>query len=67
MLLIIGLIVVLQVLEVVRGNYDTLTLKLQESLDQYELYAEKPRENGLLYFSGKAEEMLHMGFNAHRF
>ena len=33
-----------QVLEVVRGNYDTLTLKLQDSLDQYERYAEKPKE-----------------------
>ncbi|XP_005106779.1 armadillo-like helical domain-containing protein 3 [Aplysia californica] len=33
-----------QVLEVVRGNYDTLTLKLQDSLDQYERYSEKPRE-----------------------
>ncbi|KAJ8025947.1 Armadillo-like helical domain-containing protein 3 [Holothuria leucospilota] len=34
-----------QVLEVVRQNYDTLTLKLQDSLDQYERYAEKPRES----------------------
>ncbi|XP_033632908.1 armadillo-like helical domain-containing protein 3 [Asterias rubens] len=33
-----------QVLEVVRTNYDTLTLKLQDSLDQYERYAEKPKE-----------------------
>ncbi|RUS72061.1 hypothetical protein EGW08_020176, partial [Elysia chlorotica] len=33
-----------QVLEVVRGNYDTLTLKLQDSLDQFERYSEKPRE-----------------------
>lgn len=33
-----------QVLEVVRGNYDTLTLKLQDSLDQYERYTEKPKE-----------------------
>ncbi|PVD29992.1 hypothetical protein C0Q70_09253 [Pomacea canaliculata] len=33
-----------QVLEVVRGNYDTLTLKLQDSLDQFERYAEKPKE-----------------------
>ncbi|KAL3864628.1 hypothetical protein ACJMK2_006293 [Sinanodonta woodiana] len=33
-----------QVLEVVRMNYDSLTLKLQDSLDQYERYAEKPRE-----------------------
>ena len=32
----------LKVLDVVRSNYDTLTLKLQESLDQYERYSEKP-------------------------
>ena len=29
-------------MDVVRSNYDTLTLKLQESLDQYERYSEKP-------------------------
>lgn len=34
-----------QVLDVVRANYDSLTLKLQDSLDQYERYSEKPREN----------------------
>ncbi|XP_064601985.1 LOW QUALITY PROTEIN: armadillo-like helical domain-containing protein 3 [Liolophura sinensis] len=33
-----------QVLEVVRSNYDTLTLKLQDSLDQFERYSETPRE-----------------------
>ncbi|KAK2175815.1 hypothetical protein NP493_705g02037 [Ridgeia piscesae] len=33
-----------QVLEVVRGNYDTLTLKLQDSLDQFDRYTEKPKE-----------------------
>ena len=33
-----------QVLEVIRSNYDTLTLKLQENLDHYDKYAEKPRE-----------------------
>ncbi|WAR21170.1 ARMD3-like protein [Mya arenaria] len=33
-----------KVLEVVKASYDTLTLKLQDSLDQYERYAEKPRE-----------------------
>jgi len=33
-----------QVLEVVRSNYDTLTLKLLDSLDQYERYSEKPKE-----------------------
>jgi hypothetical protein len=34
-----------QILEVVRKNYD-LTLKLQDSLDQYERYAEKPKHIG---------------------
>ncbi|CAG0914518.1 unnamed protein product [Notodromas monacha] len=33
-----------QVLDVVRQNYDSLTLKLQESLDQYERYSEKPHQ-----------------------
>ena len=31
-----------QILEVVRDNYDSLTLKLQEGLDQYDNYAENP-------------------------
>ena len=31
-------------LEVVRGNYDSLTLKMQDSLDQFERYSEKPKE-----------------------
>ncbi|XP_016301080.1 UPF0668 protein C10orf76 homolog [Sinocyclocheilus anshuiensis] len=35
-----------QVLEVVRSNYDTLTLKLQDGLDQFERYSEQPREAG---------------------
>lgn len=34
----------LQVLEVVRSNYDTLTLKLQDGLDQYERYSEQHKE-----------------------
>ncbi|EDO48716.1 predicted protein [Nematostella vectensis] len=34
-----------QVLEVIRGNYDTLTLKLQDNLDHYEKYSEKPKES----------------------
>lgn len=33
-----------QVLEVVRASYDTLTLKLQDSLDQFERYSEQPQE-----------------------
>lgn len=32
-----------QILDVVRKNYDSLTLKLQDSLDQYERYNEKPK------------------------
>jgi hypothetical protein len=31
-----------QILEVVRANYDSLTLKLQDSLDLFEIYAENP-------------------------
>lgn len=31
-----------QILEVVRKNYDSLMLKLQDFLDQYERYSEKP-------------------------
>uniref|UniRef100_A0A023F2T1 Armadillo-like helical domain-containing protein n=1 Tax=Triatoma infestans TaxID=30076 RepID=A0A023F2T1_TRIIF len=34
-----------QILEVVRKNYDSLTLKLQDSLDQYERYTENPRHS----------------------
>lgn len=34
-----------QILEVVRKNYDSLTLKLQDSLDQYERYSEKPKHS----------------------
>ncbi|PWA16926.1 hypothetical protein CCH79_00012716 [Gambusia affinis] len=33
-----------QVLEVVRSHYDTLTLKLQDGLDQFERYSEQPKE-----------------------
>ena len=31
-----------QILDVVRDNYDSLTLKLQEGLDQYDNYIENP-------------------------
>lgn len=34
-----------QILEVVRKNYDSLTLKLQDSLDQFERYSDKPRHS----------------------
>ncbi|XP_039259173.2 armadillo-like helical domain-containing protein 3 [Styela clava] len=33
-----------EVLEVVRNNYDNLTLKLQDSLDHFERYSERPKE-----------------------
>jgi len=33
-----------QVLSVIRGNYDTLTLKLIESLESYQKYTEAPKE-----------------------
>ena len=33
-----------QVLEIVRTNYDSLTLKLEDDLDNYERYAENPYE-----------------------
>ncbi|XP_057664352.1 armadillo-like helical domain-containing protein 3 [Diorhabda carinulata] len=32
-----------QILEIVKKNYDSLTLKLQDSLDHYERYSEKPQ------------------------
>jgi hypothetical protein len=35
-----------QVLEVIRTNYDTLTLKLQDNLDYFEKYSERPNESG---------------------
>ena len=34
----------LQVLEIVRSNYESLTLKLEEDLDQYERYSEENSE-----------------------
>lgn len=37
-----------QVLEVVRNNYDTLTLKLQDGLDQFDKYSEKPAESAFV-------------------
>jgi hypothetical protein len=48
-----------KILEVVRSHYDSLTLKLHESLDAYERYAERPPVaaflssivNHVLYFS----------------
>eukprot|EP00052_Salpingoeca_macrocollata_P014022 m.109652 g.109652 ORF g.109652 m.109652 type:complete len:663 (-) comp19154_c0_seq1:83-2071(-) len=49
-----------QVLAVVRDNYDTLTLKLQDNLDQYEKYAENPNER--VFFG----ELLELVVAAHR-
>ena len=43
-----------QILAVIIQNYDTLTLKLQDNLDQYERYLEKP--NHTTFF----EEMVNM-------
>jgi hypothetical protein len=37
------------VLEIVRNNYETLTLKLEDDLDQYERYTENPNETS--YFT----------------
>jgi len=45
-----------QVLEVVRSNYDSLTLKLQDNLDQYERYAEKPKETA--YFTQLVRQII---------
>nr|CAB3223158.1 UPF0668 protein C10orf76 homolog [Phallusia mammillata] len=38
-----------EVLEVVRNNYDSLTLRLQDNLDHFERYSERPKETS--YFS----------------
>ena len=38
----------------VRTNYDSLTLKLQEALDQAERYSEKPRETP--YFTAQVSD-----------
>ena len=38
-----------EVLEVIRGNYETLTLKLMEGLDSYARYCEQPTES--LFFT----------------
>jgi len=44
------------ILEVVRSNYDSLTLKLQENLDQYEPYAEHP--NHTPFFTNLVRNMV---------
>ena len=44
-----------QILEVVRKNYD-LTLKLQDSLDQYERYSEKPKH--IMFFNNIVKDVV---------
>ena len=46
-----------QILEVVRKNYDSLTLKLQDSLDTYERYTEKPRH--AQFFTGMVRSVVN--------
>lgn len=46
-----------QILEVVRKNYDSLTLKLQDSLDQYERYSEKPKHTA--FFTNMLKIVVH--------
>lgn len=45
-----------QILDVVRKNYD-LTLKLQDSLDHYERYAESPKHAG--FFSKMVRDVVN--------
>lgn len=49
-----------QVLEVVRANYDTLTLKLQDGLDQYERYSEQHKEAAFFKELVSAHPQLHL-------
>ncbi|CAD5118074.1 DgyrCDS6813 [Dimorphilus gyrociliatus] len=46
-----------QVLEVVRNNYESLTLKLHDCLDQYERYSEKPEEAA--FFSNMVRHIMN--------
>lgn len=46
-----------QVLEVVRNNYESLTLKLHDCLDQYERYSEKPEEAA--FFSHMVQNIMN--------
>jgi len=46
-----------QVLEVVRTNYDSLTLKLEDDLDLYDRYTENPFEKN--YFSLLTKKIIH--------
>eukprot|EP00095_Tigriopus_kingsejongensis_P007666 maker-scaffold156_size297567-snap-gene-0.24 protein:Tk07666 transcript:maker-scaffold156_size297567-snap-gene-0.24-mRNA-1 annotation:"hypothetical protein L798_14922" len=46
-----------QILDVVKSNYDSLTLKLQEGLDQYEPYVESPRH--AVFFTNLVRNVVH--------
>lgn len=45
-----------QILDVVKKNYDSLTLKLQDSLDQYDRYSEKPEY--VLFFNSLVKNII---------
>lgn len=45
-----------QILDIVKKNYDSLTLKLQDSLDHYERYSEKPKYSN--FFTKMVESIL---------
>lgn len=44
----------------VRANYDTLTLKLQDGLDQYERYSEQHKEAAFFKELVSAHPQLHL-------
>ncbi|CAG9769602.1 unnamed protein product [Ceutorhynchus assimilis] len=46
-----------QILDIVKKNYDSLTLKLQDLLDHYERYTEKPHYTG--FFTGMVKSILN--------
>ncbi|XP_066255047.1 armadillo-like helical domain-containing protein 3 [Euwallacea similis] len=46
-----------QILDIVKKNYDSLTLKLQDLLDHYETYTEKPYYTG--FFTGMVKSILN--------
>ncbi|CAF0844248.1 unnamed protein product [Brachionus calyciflorus] len=46
-----------QVLEIVRTNYDSLTLKLEDDLDQYERYTERPHEE--VFFTNLTKRIIN--------
>ena len=53
-----------QVLDIVRSNYESLTLKLEEDLDQYERYSES---NEIVYFSNLVRFYFHFHFYFYSF